>query len=216
MRWTAVGGIVLFIAAAAWWALDQISVAKFAMSDFPEMFRWLAQHPAFYCGPLAALGAAAIAWDIWLRDSFLPHLTVSIVKMREPLDGCQINSAAKVWNRSGTNYEKVLLALVENVRHNGMPVLTMPDQIVLRTEGQIKQSRAGRFHLSGKSGKNLPILWRKSPNGQPHFKHETGTEYTVPFKTIEFELAVVGANFPVRETFRVTINGADVKSEIVS
>ena len=198
-------------------ASSYVGAWNFAVNDVPAFVGVVIANPLWVSAALFLAAIVSLWWEPWLRGIVHPaHLVVSLTTIRD-LEGCHVECSAHVFNSSHKNYGKEILAVVENIRHNGRALASMPSQIPLRTEGAIRDvpPRHGRFHLSGGIGKNVPILWRKAAQGALHFRHENGKEYPVPFRSLEFDLAVVGANVPVRKTIRVQIVGSKVTSELV-
>ena len=87
----------------------------------------------------------------------------------------------------------------------------MPDPLVIRTEGQIRAKRTGRFTLSIGQTKLVPILFR-DPAQIDHFRFigEDGKHYPFSGDSAEFVVAIYGAAIPTRVRIRLSV-GQDWK-----
>ena len=87
----------------------------------------------------------------------------------------------------------------------------MPDPLTIRTEGQIRGTRTGRFTLSAGQTKVVPILYRE-PGHINHFRfiEEDGKHYSFTGDSAEFVVAIYGAATPTRVRIRLRV-GEDWK-----
>ena len=75
----------------------------------------------------------------------------------------------------------------------------IPDPLVLRTEGQIRANRTGRFTLSAGQPKLVPVLYREQiRKNQFRFIGEDGTGYPFTDSSAKFVAAIYGAATPTR------------------
>ena len=69
----------------------------------------------------------------------------------------------------------------------------MPSQFVLRTDGQIRGGRSGRFTLSKGETKNISLIfWAKPRRNEWFFKDENGKDYFYSAKSFQMLLSLLG------------------------
>lgn len=87
----------------------------------------------------------------------------------------------------------------------------MPDPFVIRTEGQIRGKRTGRFTLSTGQSKLIPILYREPARlNQFRFIGEDGENYSFAGDTAEFVVVIYGPDTPTRLRIHLSV-GQDWK-----
>ena len=88
------------------------------------------------------------------------------------------------------------------------PMEGIPNPMVLRTEGQLRNGRKGPFNLRIGESKNLGILWRnKNGKGPRYLTGEDGTRYPVS-NSFEVTIAVYGAGAPAKKKLSVRIGNS--------
>lgn len=85
-------------------------------------------------------------------------------------------------------------------------IADMPDPFVLRTDGQIRNNRTGRFTLSPGQKKLVPILFQEPDRrNQFWFIGEDGTRYLFTDRSAEFLVVILGASVPTRNLVRLNV-----------
>jgi len=83
--------------------------------------------------------------------------------------------------------------LVQLEQLSGLHPEGMPLPLILRTDGQIRGSRKGRFLLSPSQPETVPILFNASPRkNEWFFIDENGKRYFVPARSLKAVLGVYG------------------------
>lgn len=107
------------------------------------------------------------------------------------------------------DYNCVFAIIVKNIESNELKnclvqmeqiSITHPDQmpmpLVLRTDGQIRNSRKGRFTLSPNQPKSVPVLFRnRTRNNEWFFVDEAGHSYFTPAQHSKLVLGIYGGKF---------------------
>lgn len=76
----------------------------------------------------------------------------------------------------------------------------MPIPFVLRTEGQIRGKRSGRFNLSSGEHKTIPILYRNPKRKNEWFLFdENGNRFFTPARPVELVLGIYGGKYNLKE-----------------
>lgn len=87
----------------------------------------------------------------------------------------------------------------------------MPDPLVVRTEGQIRNDRTGPFTLRAGEPKLVPIFFRDPGRiNEFRFIGEDKNHYSFIGDSAEFEVAIYGAEHPTRVSIRLNV-GEDWK-----
>jgi len=82
----------------------------------------------------------------------------------------------------------------------------MPDPLVVRTEGQIRNNRTGRFTLSSGQPKIVPILFREPARiNQFRFIGEDGKHYSFTGDSADFVVAIYGPATPTKVRVRLSV-----------
>ena len=107
------------------------------------------------------------------------------------------------------SYDCVCAIIVKNIESNELTnclvqmeqiSCTYPDQmpmpLVLRTDGQIRGSRTGRFTLSPNQPKSVPVLLKsRTRNNEWFFVDENGKSYFIPPQHFKAVLGIYGGKF---------------------
>lgn len=107
------------------------------------------------------------------------------------------------------DYDCVFAVIVKNIESNELTKCLvqmeqiscarpeqMPMPLVLRTEGQIRGSRTGRFTLSPDQPKSVPVLFRNpTRNNEWFFIDENEKSYFVPFQPLKLIIGIYGGKF---------------------
>ncbi|MCI0551866.1 MAG: hypothetical protein L0287_13000 [Anaerolineae bacterium] len=87
----------------------------------------------------------------------------------------------------------------------------MPDPFVLRTEGQIRGQRTGRFNLSAQQKKLVPVFYRNPGRiNEFRFIGEDGQHYIFAGDSSEFDVGIYGAKVSTKIHIRFSV-GTDWK-----
>lgn len=106
----------------------------------------------------------------------------------------------RIRNMGATDFDN---CLVQIDRHG---LKHVPDPLVLRTDGQIRGNRTGRFELSGKQPKLVPILFRGRRRDELLFISEHREEYLVgSARGVSAFVSVFGAGAEVERPIAITI-----------
>lgn len=97
---------------------------------------------------------------------------------------------------------------------NGLRPTELSLPMVLRTEDQIRGNENGRFLLSSKQHKVIPILFR-SPvrKNEWYLIDEHGAEYYIPFEESDMVIGVYGGNFNTKRIVSINSSPKDVRGE---
>ena len=99
---------------------------------------------------------------------------------------------------------------VVQVEKHGLKI-HMPDPLVVRTEGQIRNDRTGPFSLRAGQPKLVPIFFRDPGRiNEFRFIGEDKNHYSFIGDSAEFEVAIYGAEHPTRVSVRLNV-GEDWK-----
>lgn len=117
-----------------------------------------------------------------------------------------------VTNTSGTDLEKRCLVTLENIggqKHleNAMLPLTM------RTEGQIRSGRTGRFGLSAGERKVIPLVLTSSHRRNEWFVFdERGESHFIPADSMELAIGIAGGARNCRVRIKIDVTGPHWKT----
>ncbi len=171
--------VVLILHSLGWGPL----IVSALVASGLAMWAWLSNLP----GPLiATVGIGSLASLLiiirlviygikWWRDgnSSKPIISAELETTVSPIGDFTPACAIRVTN-TGPELEETCLVQIED---HGLK-MHMPDPLVIRTEGQIRSKRSGRFTLSTGQPKLVPILFRESGRiNQFRFIGEDGENY---------------------------------------
>jgi hypothetical protein len=225
-----IGGLIMFLAGVS--PGDAASnLGKWAelvgVADIPS---WLATESADFWGGVigAAIAASSIGLIIASKIfhtqskqidtaelegiiqgdvSSLPIITVKLAQAAPPINNFTPVCAIQITN-NGPELKEACLAQIEG---HGLGVY-MPDPFVIRTEGQIRGDRIGRFTLSAGQTKTIPILFRHPGRiNSFRFFSESGDYYDFVVDSAEFVVAIYGAATPTKVCVKISV-GEDFKT----
>ena len=135
----------------------------------------------------------------------LAELEMTVTKIRDFTPVCSI----RITN-TGPPLQSKCLVQVE--KHDLK--IHMPDPLVVRTEGQIRNDRTGPFTLSAGQPKLVPIFFRDPGRiNEFRFIGEDKSHYSFIGDSAEFEVAIYGAEHPTRVSIRFNV-GEDWKVHV--
>ncbi len=155
---------------------------------------------------LGASTLLALLWrpvgKIFTRPIILAKLETTVSPIGDFTPACAI----RVTN-TGPELEEKCLVQIEGHELK----MLMPDPFVIRTEGQIRGNRTGRFTLATGQAKLVPILFRVPAHlGHFQFIGEDGKNYDFVGDSAEFVVAIYGADNPTKVRVRLS-DGQDWK-----
>ncbi len=191
-------------------AIFTLALAKGALlwlatkNIYPE--KWIAAMIGY---AESALASEAIWWMLFgligLSGLFLGPLLVSVGQRLFQKRTFHIELDSDISTLG--DYERICAITVKNVEPNdleerclvqiesisGHKPDSLPMPLVLRTEGQINQSRSGRFTLSSQQSKTVPVLFRNPKRkNEWFFFDENGKSYFVPARDLRLMAGVYG------------------------
>lgn len=141
-----------------------------------------------------------------LKSATTPIILAELETTVSPIGDFTPACSIRVTN-TGPGLEEKCLVQIEN---HGLKI-HMPEPLVIRTEGQIRGKRTGRFTLSTGQPKLVPILFREPGRiNQFRFIGEDGKHYLFAGDSAEFVVAIYGAVTPTKVRVRLSV-GQDWK-----
>lgn len=136
-------------------------------------------------------GAHKQALSVWPKPIAEPSFQIERDE-RETLTGDYARFfALAIKNIEPTDLKACCLVQIE--KFSAMPAATMPIPFVLRTDGQIRGQRRGRFNLSTGQTKTIPVLFRNPKRRNDWFLFdEHGKGHFVPAQDAQMIIGVYG------------------------
>lgn len=141
-----------------------------------------------------------------LGSNLEPVILAELETVVAPIGDLTPACAIRVMNTGPELKEKCLAQIEDHALK-----MQMPDPFVIRTEGQIRDSRTGRFTLSAGQTELIPILFRVPAHlGHFRFIDVNGKNYDFVGDSAEFVVAIYGAHNPTKVSVRFD-GGQDFK-----
>lgn len=121
----------------------------------------------------------------------LPSILVGLTRKEIQYDDYERIFALTVNNTGSLDLDGKCLVKLEYMDSETPSDLSLP--FVLRTDGQIRGNRSGRFSLSSKEHKTVPILFRNPKRkNEWYLFDEQGNSYFIPARDTEMTIGVYG------------------------